>query len=274
MIVLEAELRGALGLLPNITDVQRVRCTLALLGGHAAVRTYIHYDPEQKAGIAEFYPRNELSAVESLDGTWDVSGGKAVFEGDTLLGRYLQLQRLPVRAVTDLRVDLDARSGQGAGDFASDTIWTVGEDYWVEWDQANVCLSGQLISDRGWPASIGKVRVVYRAGYSPIEFNGPAAESDTDGEDVITTQGIDASALKYGCLMACVAKFHTLSSWAVNSITGSLTTGPLQSERMGDYNYTLANPQASSLVAGMANTLPNEIKEYLEPFVNYGILVG
>ncbi len=275
MIVIESEVRVALGLVPTITDAQRARLMLAINAAHAGVRKHIGYDPEQRVGPAEMYPRNEISSSAYSEGVFEVDAArqKAIWLNQNRTFKCLQLARLPVRAIISLRVDQNARYGQGAGDFPAESELVSGQDYYLEWDQENVCNTGQVLSETAWPALVGSVKVVYRAGYSSLEFMGPADGSAVDENEIITSEGVDASPIKAACLLTCIAKYHTLAAWGVNSLTGALVSGPLQSERMGDYSYSLANGAQASMIAGMAASLPPEAAEMLEPYVNYGQLV-
>jgi hypothetical protein len=279
MIVLESELQIALGL-TDPTDTERARLALAMAGGHAAVRRKIGYDPEQKEGVAELYPRREVAGADIGGGYWDVNPSHTLAlwhtQGD--LFKFLQLERLPVRSVTSVFVDPSAYYGQKSGDFGTGTDWTQGDEFYVEWDSqqsanVGVCRSGQLIAVSAWPAGIGTVKVTYRAGYSQDEFRGPAASSSIDSAGIVTTQGVDASALKAGTLLTCMAKYMTLKSFSVSSLTGVHAPGPFSSESLGDYSYSLANPQAAALISGMAVDVPPEAMDYLSDFVNYGVLV-
>lgn len=274
MIVSDAELRVALGLTPTISDAQTARLMLAQAAGHAAIRKYIHYDPEQKVGDPEFYPRaDSLIDIEEFGGAWDKVGGKGVQIAESRAFKYLQLQRIPVRQISDLRVDYSARFGQQSGDFPSSTAWVAGRDYAVEWDRENYCPSGQVIAMSGWPATLGTVKVTYRAGYSPTEFNGPAATTDTSDNGYITVQGVDASPLKAACLLECIRAYHTTANFAQSSLTGMLVPGPKQSESLGSYSYSLAG-SAGAMLASMAMGISPQASQLCEPFVNYGVLVG
>lgn len=273
MIVLESELQIALGL-TDPDDLQRARMALAMTTGHASVRKYLQYDPEQRVGPAEFYPRREMFG-DDLGGVWDVNAGHTRAEFITGYGvyKFLQLERLPVRAVTEIRVDAGARHGQQSGDFGSGTEWTQGVEYNIEWDQDGLCKSGMLIANGAWPVGPGTVKVTYRAGYSQNEFRGPASASSVASDGTITTQGVDASPIKAAALLTCMAKYHTLKDFAQSQLTGLMATGPKSSERLGDYSYTLANAQLSSMISSMALDVPPEAASLLQDFLNYGVLV-
>lgn len=276
MIAMESEVRGALGLAPSITDAQKMRLMLAMATGHAAVRKVLHYDPEQRVGNAELYPRmaDEPYGGRALEGMWDVNSThtRANFETYGNRDNKLQLARIPIRSVSLLRVDPSAKFGQQSGDFGSSTDWTQGTEYAVEWDEDGVCRSGCLIAYGSWPTGLGTIKVQYRAGYSPLEFQGPQAEDSTDADGNVTKAGVDASPVKAAAVIACMAAYHQLAYWSQSQLTGLLTPGPKSSERLGDYSYSIGNPQAAALVAGMMAELPPQAHQLLEPFIHFGIM--
>jgi hypothetical protein len=279
MIVLESEMQGALGLTAP-TDLQRVRLKLAMDIGHAAVRRFLKYDPEQKVGPAEIYPRRELTGPTSAGGFYDINSGhtKAIWTDSGDLFKFLQLQRLPIRKMVSVLVDPSAKYGQQTGDFGSGTEWTVGEEYFVEWDEQQstnigISRSGMLIATGAWPSGIGTVKVTYRAGYSDNEFRGPATTSAEGADGTITTLGVDASGIKSAALLTCMAKYLTLKSFSVNTLTGVHPVGPFSSERLGDYSWSGANPQLAAVIAGMATDVPPEAAMLLSDFVSYADLV-
>lgn len=275
MIVLESEVRAALGLMPSITDAQQARLMLAVMSGHAAVRKHLKYDPEQRAGNAEFYPRSDtLVGVEHI-GEWDVNTQhtRATYANTRGIFRNLQLARIPIRSVSEVRVDYSAYFGQQASDFGTGTEWTQGEDFAIEWDEDGVCRSGCLVAmNAGWPAAPGTVKVTYRAGYSPLEFAGQATANEMDSNGNVTKIGVDASPIKAACLMTCMAQYHMLHSWSQSALTGLLVPGPKSSESLGSYSYTLASGAAASLIAGMQLEIPPAGQMLLEDYVHMGLM--
>lgn len=274
MIVLESEVRAALGLMPSITDAQQARLMLAVMSGHAAIRKHLKYDPEQKSGNAEFYPRADAGYDPGFEGQWDVNAShtRAIFETRRDLHKYLQLARIPVRSVSAVLVDPAARFGQQSGDFGNGTSWEAGEDYAVEWDEDGVSRSGMLIATGAWPSAPGTVKVTYRAGYSPLEFAGQATANETDANGNVTKIGVDASPIKAACLMTCMAQFHMLHNFSQSALTGLLVPGPKSSESLGSYSYSLASGAAAAMVAGMQLEIPPAGQMLLEDYVHMGLM--
>jgi hypothetical protein len=275
MIVNEAELRSMLGLLTSITNEERTVMVLFHPLAESAVKDYIHYDPEQKV-TTEHYPRHtHAGGVGLADGTgyWDANAShtRAVFSRTGTLNSLesLQLQRLPLRSITVLRVDSNARFGKGTGAWASGSEWVEGQDYQPEYEQTDLCMSGLLNTGSAWPVEPGSVQVEYRAGYSKDELAGRASVTATDGTTgVITTAGVSAIGLK----AAVVSQVQKLfQSWAANkkSAIRGFTPGVVVSEKLGDYSYSIDGSLAGDL-AGLQVALAPEAAQHAEPYVNFG----
>ena len=145
------------------------------------VKKYLGYDPEQRERT-EYYPRHIAAGGPGIpNAVWETNaaGSRAVRSSVASLGRSLQLSHIPVRSVTEVRVDLQGKHGGPATAFGDDTVWTENVDYWLEIEEAELCMGGMLLSNRGWPIEPGTVKVTYRAGFSPDEFNGKATASGT-----------------------------------------------------------------------------------------------
>jgi len=282
MIVTNAEARVALGLMPTITEQQQSRLILAMSAGHAAVKKHLAYDPEQKSYDGQLYPRAEINDASEIDGIWDVNSAhtRAVWEARNGIFSYLQLEHLPVRQVTEVLVDPSALFGQQSDDFGTGTAWSQGVEYMVEWDQkANadgtigVCRTGQLISRGAWPVTPGTVKVSYKAGYSPAEFAGQALATNLNDDGKITMAGVDASAVKTATLLEVMRYYLLFKTMSLNSLTGLHVAGPLQSESLGSYSYSLASGQQVALLTGMQIAISPEAAMHLDGFVHYGQMV-
>lgn len=271
MIVHPAELRTLLGLASSITDEERAVLNLIHPPAESKVKAYLGYDPEQRAGT-EYYPRTDVTGSVQEAGVWDVNAARtrAFLERSGDYSDTLQLERVPLRSVAEVLEDTSARYGQASGAFASGSALVSGEDYWIEWDEDDLCRSGCLIRNGAWPLERGTVRVNYRAGYSPDELAGRATADGTDSVGNITTNGVDASGIKRAIYLTAV---KSLNTWAMNKkkTRVGFTGGPLQSERLGDYSYTLGGGVTTEL-AGMLVSLPPEAEDELEAFVNWGVL--
>lgn len=273
-IASEAEARTSLGLMTSITDEERAMLNLLLPEAEGAVISHLGYDPVQRSET-EYYPRADPSGGIGIVGAaWDVDAAHRQAELYGIRGRApmfpsLQLERIPVRQVTDLRIDYAARFGQASGSFATASKKTAGTDFWLETDKANFCPTGCLFANFQWPMEPGTVRVTYRAGYSPDELAGRATTSSVAGDGTITTARVNASPIKRAVLLTLST---AMQKWAAlkKSKTG-WKPGGLSSEKLGDYSYTVGGTSAET-IAGLKVELPGTAIEILEPFRHYGLM--
>lgn len=274
MIAKEAELRANLGLLSSITDEERAMLTMFHPLAEAKVKEYIGYDPEQKT-LTEHYPRHTHAGGVGFrdEGTWDInaSGTQAVLSRSTTLNALtsLQLQRLPIRSVSSLKVDSNARFGKGVSAWPSGSDWTEGQDFQPEYERTDLCMSGLLNTDRSWPIDPGSVEVIYLAGYSPEELSGRATATATVG-GIITTEGVSAIGLKMAVVATVQKAFQTWQANKKNSTLG-FTPGVLSSEKLGDYSYSVDGSLAGEM-AGLLVDFPPEAAQHADPFVNWGFM--
>ena len=269
-IATAAELRVALGLTSSITSDEDAWLTMVHPVAEGKVKSHLQYDPVQQEHT-EYYPRHfPRSGYWPVRGTWDVNAQRtqAKFEAENADHKQtLQLQHLPVRAVSDVRVDYDARHGQQSGAFASATQWTAGDDYWLELDESNLSRSGMLFANGAWPYEPGTVRVTYTAGYSDAELRGQAT-ADVESGGVYTTAGVDASPIRWAVILTMQQAFLGWDQRRKDDRRGF--KGPIVSERAQDYQYSLGS--GASNAAAMIMQLPAEAVDALEPFRNYGSL--
>lgn len=277
MIIVRHELETVLGIgafSSGITDEERAMLDVVVPAAESKVRQLLQYDPEQNVHT-DIVPRHNYAGGSSLGrhGFWDVNAlhTKAIFiESSFVSHDTLQLQHIPIREVIDLRVDRDSRHGKAANAFDDDTEWTEGDEFHGDYEQSNVCLSGCLYAYGGWPITTGAVRVQYRAGYSRLELDGLATTSSVDANGVITTAGVDAVGIKRAAMLIAAKAFHTWQQLKKGSQTGFIP-GAIQSERLGDYSYTLG-ANTSEAIAGLTAAVPPEALDELEPFKHYGVL--
>jgi len=255
-----AEVLADMGL-SSPTAAETAVVTACLGRAAAAVRRYLGYDPAYRSRT-EYYPRMDYN--RGLAGqVWESEGGFAVLrqvqEASTA---ELQLQHLPIRSITSLRIDYDGRAGTKTGAFAAETEKTEGTDYWPNYDGvddagAKVCRDGIVRSMGLWPTTAGSVKVVYAAGYTAQEFRG---ESNTvDALPILETVVAEAS-------RRARQVFLTAKKTGVGWVSG-----PLSSENLGDYSYSVDTGMAA-LVAAAGRDLTTDSKERLGPFRNMGLL--
>lgn len=264
MILLAAEARIVLGMAGDITAVDRALIEFLLPQVQEAVATHLRYDPEYRERTREYYPR-----VEGAGATGYVEDSNGIEAFLRPLGGtgILQLAALPVRKVTDVRVDHDGRFGQRDGSFGDDSVWTAGDDYYLDSDQdvllpnseelGQFSRTGHLVTSRSWPAQPGTVRVSYFAGYSQDELNGRAAS------------GISAAGIKKAALLIFQKSFSAAKLRQKNSRVGF--KAGVVSESMGSYSYSLDSATVAELV-GMKIEVPPEAADALEKYVHWGTM--
>jgi len=232
-----------------------------------AVRKYLGYDPEQKSHT-ERLPRQLKSGGPGFyaNDVVDIVGSTAVWKS-SVGGDTLQLTHIPLRAITTVHVDTSARFGDASGAFPDSTLWTQGDDYWVEWEDEHLCLGGMLYSYANWPFETGTIKVVYTGGYSAAELAGNQSANDSAG-GVYTNESIDATGIAHAVLVTIAHAIHTWQQLKKDSRVG-FVPGTIQSERLGDYSYTLGPGSAN--IAGAATSLPSEAEQLLQPFLHYGL---
>ena len=266
MIVPEDTLKLLLGLSSSITDEEQSFLTLVHPQAEAVVKDWLKYDPEQD-DRTEYLPRHDRAGGAGY-------GGASVWES-TLTHAYpvstngqltLQVTHIPIRSVANVYVDRSALHGDYATAFADDTEITEGTDFWTDWDQEDYCFSGNLKSYGNWPSTPGTVKVIYRAGYSSTEFAGTASASSVVGS-TITTKGISGAGIAMAVQSTVVAMFTRAMSMRKKALAG-FTAGPLLSERLQDYSYTVDRQALSS--GGLSVSLPDDARQMLEPYMHYG----
>lgn len=256
-----AEVLMELGLGSSATDTERRVAVSCLRRAESAVVSYLGYDPVSTERT-EYYPRADLS-MNSGATIWEADDTTAyqrrVVEGAS---SELQLQHLPIRGAVELWIDYDGRFGRKSGGFASDTEKTEGEDFWATYDKYDddgnqVCTDGILRSIGLWPIEPGSIKVTYTAGYTPNELK---------GDDSL----LNAMSIWEAVLLEAVGR--ALASFSkMKNTTRGFTSGPLSSESLGAYSYSVDTSRVSA--TSKASLCQNSMS-LLEPFVNYGIMLG
>lgn len=248
------------GLSDTVTDEERAIVLMCMTAAEGAVRRHLKYDPAY-AQRTEYYPLLDQN-MGSRESIYEVSSTQAYqrFVTDAS-STMLQLKHLPIRSVTSLRIDYDGRSGTRSGAFGSETAKTEGVDFWANYDGVDsdgnkVCRDGILRSVGLWPNNTGSVKVVYYSGYRSKELR---------GQDSI----IDASPIWDCCLDETTRRLQKVMSRKKNGLAGF--SGPLQSEKLGDYAYT-ANANLLSRLIGGGDLMPESV-EKLNDFLNYGFMM-
>lgn len=255
---------ATLGIDPDdATDMERALVEMGIVHAEGAIKRYLRYDPVEKVRV-QYYPRSDFRQ-EHRDLYWEVNQTTAyVREIAQAVSDVLQLDHIPIRAILNLWVNYDGRNGTQS--FAAEHLKVEGQDYWANYDSEDsdgekVCQDGQIHSHGAWPDTPGCVKVQYRAGYTAREFAG---------------QGyiLDASPIVAAITMEAARRAKQAFLEAKKEGTG-FVAGQIQSERLGDYSYSIGANQGSNSVVqtffGGQNDLLPQTRTGLVDFVHWGI---
>lgn len=164
----------------------------------------------------------------------------------------LKLPQVPVKSVASVYEDAGAYGGQAAGAWATDTLLTAGEDYFVDFNESGICKTGFVRRIAGrWCSVPRSIKVSYNAGYSAGELSG------------------EHSAIKLAAILGVVKAFNECKS--NRSTDGVGTVGPIISESLADYSVSYSDAQVAAMV-GMTVDLPRESKLLLEKYLPRGYI--
>lgn len=252
-----------LGISSDPTNEERAIVASAIRKATGAIKRYLGYDPTHGTRT-EYLPAVHRTAPRDL--VQDIAGDRAVDVDYTDYGTGLQLTHLPVRSITSLYIDYNAKAGAAVGGaFAADTIMESGTDYWLDaaaFDSTGASMSktGLVWSTGAWPATPGTIKVVYVAGYTTAELR---------GQDSV----IDASPLWDACLDEAVRR--VVKAFTVRKQSRGWTAGTITSERLGDYAVSYggtsgAGSAGDRRTGGVYDLLP-ETTQKLSEYVNWGL---
>lgn len=243
---------------PTATEVAVV--AQAIIRAVGEIKKYLRYDPV-RGTRTEFYPQMDYSQG-AREAIWEVSETEAyqrfLSEAST---NTLFVKHLPIRSITSLYIDYDARNGSRSGAFAAGSLKVEGTDFWPNYDGIDssgnkICCDGVIRSMGRWPTVAGSVKITYVAGYSTSEL---------DGSDSV----INASPIKDAAIVEAALRARKVFITSKNSRVGHLP-GPLTSENLGDYSYTADSSSIAKLFGASAGSLLYETQQRLQEFVNFG----
>lgn len=157
--------------------------------------------------------------------------------------RELYLPELPVRGVSELRIDLAGNFGQTPGSFSGGSL-TEGVQFYREIDESGLCRSGKLICPMGWPTAPGSVQVTFAAGYTREELDGHSS----------VPAAAQAATIKFAAILAVSHYFRQQAAQDNNG-------GMVVSESLAGWSQTL-NTQLTT----PDFDLPMQSKRILAPF--------
>lgn len=257
MICNEAHILTAIQITEDVTPAERAVIQQIHRYAEVNVRNHLGFDPDQGTRTREYYPRNAIRNAIGFRQIWSVNAAHTHARMESLaLGREtIQLANIPLRSISSLEVDENARFGSASSPFPSGSAWTEGEDYWADWELDGLCKSGLLYASGSWPVNPGSVRITYVSGYSRAELEG------TGGQ-------VDASGILGAVVKTAITGFHKFKAWQRNKNIGF--GGPIRSEKAQDYSYQLS-PELSRELSFFA-TLPREAVGDLQEYVHRGLM--
>jgi len=252
-----SEILLPLGLSGSESDEERAIAHEARRYAESAVRRHLKYDPVNLSRT-EFYPLIDLTLQRR--GVYEVNETQAYlrFLAEAATDE-LQVEHVPLRSITTLLVDYDGRAGTQASSFSA-AAWTEGSDYWANFDSVDsagvsVCRDGIIRSEGRWPARPGSVKVTYVAGYTDAEFRGQVA-------------GLDATSILEVVVEEAARKFHLIWN-RTRKRFGAGFAGPLTSESMGDYSYSVDTSLRNMFLGG--GSLSDQSIEKLSTFTRWDL---
>jgi hypothetical protein len=259
-----SELLLEVGLGSSATNEERALANSAITKAQGAIIRHLGYNPAYGTRT-EILGRRHRSGLREV--TEDIAGDRAVLVDDTNYGVALQLRHLPVRSITHLYVDYNAKNGAAVGGaFGADTEMESGTDFWFNAESVDssgdyVCMDGLVWSSGAWAAEPGTIKIVYVAGYTASELH---------GQDSV----IDASPIWDACLDEAVRRLVKSFTVRKHSRAG-WTSGTIASESLGDYSVSFAGTSGGGSAGdrrtgGTMDLLPETIQK-LSEFVNWGV---
>lgn len=269
-IISPGELRLMVGVPAEITDIEEAALTVLHPAAEQAVRDHLGYDPVQRTHTL-FLPFNEptssIPAPRRMEWEPDRSHTTArLRHRQNGQQRTLQLKHLPIRSITSLHEDQNGRFGQGTDAFPTETLLVQGDDYWVEFDEENLGLSGCIFKHSVWLSIPGSYKVVYVGGYSQEELAGRSYTASTTAP--FSNVGVNASGIRRAVIFAFTQSWTTYQASQKSRALGKTLPGIPTSEKIGDYSYSI---NAAQQIASVNSVLPGAAVDALSEFKHYGL---
>lgn len=259
MIVRKAEVLVFMGMAGSISAADEALLDLVHPLAESALETWMQQSLQYQRHV-EYFPigQPQFETETSLDDV-EFRANSAVIRTTSRVGSdFLALKHTPVITTgLEVREDVDANAGQASSSFGSDSILTIGDDYFLDVDEettidgATVQLSRTGILHRigAWPVEPRSVKVSYYGGWAASQMFGPRA-----------------GVIKWGAMETVANAFR--SAKANNGVSAG--RGPLLAESIGKWSGSFGSQFAVNLMVDV----PNHVKQKLFPLRSFGRLFG
>lgn len=239
-IMTSAELAVFLGISANANTA------IAALWAQRAAEEYVGYELERQT-VTEYYPKGAKHVRDR-------------FVDEQHLGSRQNRDKLYLRGrgvlATGLVVNEDttAYAGQGDDPFPVESLLTLGEHYYLDLYRDGISRTGKLVRlGGGWSGQPGSIKVTYAFGYTTNELAGDISGGDPDFRSVPD--------IKYALQIIGMKSYNELI--AHQATDG--TPGPIVSESLEGYSYTLDSSAAGSLF-GLTMAIPAMAAQILHTY--------
>lgn len=250
MIATRAEILTILGKAGSLTDADAALLTMLHPLVESSVKNYLESDVGYAQHV-EYLPIGQsINERDEIQEPY-LRGNTVTFSHVPPGADTLQLKHTPVYLTgLEVREDVGAFAGQAASAFGTDTILTLGDDYYLDVDDpsAGISRTGIIFRYGRWPTEPRCVKVAYYGGLSHSQLNNAWGE------------------IKLAAAMSVAHVFQLFKARQSDE-------GPKQSESIGSYSYSLVSAFANEIATG-GNAIPAGAKGMLFRHRNLGRVFG
>lgn len=223
------------------------RALLDWVGQEYEYQQHVEYLPIQDNYSDRDGAELALDQVEKI-------GNSVIITGRSVGADAIILRNTPVwQTGLEVREDAGAFAGQSSDAFGSETVLTLGEDYWLDLNGT----TPSTLSDTGilhrygvWPTEPRSIKVTYYGGYSAVQLQ----------------NGIGGS-VKLAALLTVAKAWKTAKMWQKDG-----RFGPVTGESLGKYSWQGGTQIAAAMTAGF--TVPSEAQQLLWKRRNFANIFG
>ena len=250
MIASKAEILTLLGKTDSLSAADEALLAMLHPLVESAVEGYLQFEVGYKPHV-EYLPIGQSLSDRDLIQEPYLRNTTVTFSHVPPGADTLQLKHTPVwLSGLEVREDVGAFAGQASVAFGSDTILAIGDDYYLDVDDAAAGISrtGILYRFGRWPTEPRSIKATYYGGVSHANLAGAWGD------------------IKLAAAMSVSHCFQLFKSRQDDE-------GPKQSESIGGYSYSLVAAFANEVASGGA-AVPAGAKSLLFRHRNFGRLFG